>query len=182
MNKLLTLLASLLLLLPLGASGEPGDAEALTFLKKHAPEILTEITKLKATAAADYRSALDDARKAAADYGKLEAAGDTAAAAAYVKMYAIDFDAIGVADDIVASKDEAEKTRLTQKLRELIAASFDQWTKVEQARVRRIEKELAGLKSDLQTALREREKVIESDTARLIGESKSHQAAKKKSP
>ena len=116
MKPLLHLPAVLALLL-LSAAAQSIHADALTFLKKHAPEIHAEISALKNGEPADYRSALDDARKAAAEHAKLIATGDTKAAAACVKMYAIDFEAVGISDEIVASKDDAEKARLTTKLR-----------------------------------------------------------------
>lgn len=179
MNRLFHLLTVLALLL-LPAAGQSTDADALTFLKKHAPEIHAEISALKSSAPADYRSALDDARKAATEHAKLIAAGDTKAAAACVKMYATDFEAVGIADEIVASKDEAAKTRLTTKLRGLIDASFAQWTIVEQARIQRLDKELVALKTDYQQAVADRAKVVERDTAKLIEESRTFQKSKAK--
>lgn len=179
MKRLFHLLATLALLL-LPAAAQSTDADTVAFLKTHAPEIHAEISALKNSEPADYRSALDDARKAAAEHAKLIAAGDTKAAAACVKMYAIDFEAIGIADEIIASKDEAEKARLTTKLRGLIDASFEQWAIVEQARIQRLDKELAALKGDYQQAVADRAKVIERDTAKLIEESRAFQKAKTK--
>lgn len=169
-----------ILLVPAFANAQATDAEALAFLKKHAPPIHAEAVALKTTDPLDYSSVMEDARKAAADYAKLEAAGDTAAAAAYLKMYTTDFAATSVADELVLVKDDAEKDRLTKKLRQLIADSFDQWATVEEARVRRLEKEIAALKTDLQAALKHRERIITSDTAKLIEECKAHQAKKTK--
>lgn len=179
MKRIFHLLAALALLLaPVAAQST--DADALAFLKKHAPEIHAEISTLKNSEPADYRSALDDARKAAAEHAKLIAAGDAKAAAACVKMYAIDFEAIGVADEIIASKDDAEKARLTTKLRGLIDASFEQWAVVEQARIQRLDRELAALKTDYQQAITDRTKVVERDTAQLIEESRAFQKSKTK--
>ena len=105
------------LLLPLGAEENHGSyAAALTFLEKRAPEIYAEISSLRDSAPTDYRSALDDAAAAAEDCRKLEAAGETEAAGARLSMYEIDFEAIGVADEIVQSTDAAQTERLTQKL------------------------------------------------------------------
>ena len=179
MKPLFQLIAALSLLL-LPAAAQSTDAEALAFLKKHAPKIHAEISALEKSGPADYRSALDDARKAAADYAKLETAGDAKAAAAYLKMYAIDFEAIGIADEIVARKDAAESERMTKKLRGVIDASFEQWAIVEQARIQRLDKELAALKGDYQQAVADRAKVIERDTAKLIEESRAFQKAKTK--
>jgi hypothetical protein len=94
-------------------------------------------------------------------------------------MYRIDFAAISLSDQILRTSDADEKQKLTVRLRQLIAESFDQWIIVEQARIRRLEKELAGLKVDFQTALTDREKVIERDTLKLIEESRAYQAEKK---
>lgn len=173
-------LTVLLLLVASIATAGTTDADALSFLKQHAPGIHATLTELQATDAADYRDALNDVRKAAEEYAKIEAAGDTVAAAAYLKMYAIDFSAITVSDEILRSKDDAERRQLTARLRQLIAESFDQWAIVEQARIRRLEEDLAALKDDLHSALRDREKVIDSDTAQLIEESRAYQADKAK--
>ncbi len=177
MKTIRHLLAALALLL-LPAAAQSTDAEAFAFLQKHAPKIHAELAALKAAAPADYRDALDDARKAAADYAKLEAAHDPAAAAAFLKMYAIDFEAISVADDIVASKGATETERLTKQLRGLIEASFEQWAIVEQARIARLEKELAALKTEHTAAVANRAKVVDGDTAKLIEESRAFQKTK----
>lgn len=159
-------------------AGDTTDAAALAFLATHAPQIHAQVAPLEKSAPEDFRSAIDDAKEAAAEHAKLTTSGDTATAAAYLKMYAIDFDAIGVADEIVLTTDEAEKAKLTAKLRTLIAASFEQWTIVEQARVRRVEAELARLKAELQQAVSDKEKVIDKDTAALIGESRAFHQSK----
>jgi hypothetical protein len=178
--KTILCLFTLLVLPFMPATAQSTDAEALAFLKTHAPKIFAEISALKDVEPADYRSALDDARKAAADCTKFTAAGDTNAAAAGVKMYEIDFAAIGVADEIVASKDDAEKQRLTDKLHGLIDASFEQWVIVEQARIRRLDKELAALKSEVTNAITNRAKVVAADTAQLIEESRTFRKNKNK--
>ena len=100
MKTLLPLIAAFALLLP--AAAQSTDAAALAFLKTHAPKIHSRISALKDSEPADYRSALDDAQKAAADHAKLTAAGDTKAAAASLKMYELDYQAIAIADKIVA--------------------------------------------------------------------------------
>ncbi len=161
------------------AQAETTEADALAFLKKHAPDIHAKLTALKSADAADYANALEDAIQATEEHAKIEASGDTEAAAAHVKMYRIDFAAIALSDQILRTKDESEKQVLTTQLRQLISDSFDQWTIVEQARIRRIEKELNNLKTDLQKAITDRDKVIDSDTQKLIEESKAYQATKK---
>ena len=177
MKTLLQLIAALALLL-LPAAAQSTDAEALTFLKAHAPKIHAEISALKNSEPADYRSALADARKTAAEHAKLTVAGDAKAAAACLKMYEIDFEAIGIADEIVASKDTAETERLTKQLRGLIDASFAQWAIVEQARARRLEKELTSLKNELAAAMANRTKVVDGDTTKLIEECRAFQRTK----
>ena len=172
-----TLIALLFACGPLRAADMP-DAEALAILKTNAPQIHAQVAPLEKNDPQDFRSALDEAKEAAAEHAKLTASGDTAAAAAYLKMYAIDFEAISVADDIVLATDEAEKAKLTAKLRTLITASIEQWAIVEQARVRRVEAELAKLKTELQQALADKGKVIEKDTATLIEECREYQAKK----
>ena len=174
--------AILLLLLPAIALADVSEAEAIAFLKKHAPAIHAKVAPLKTSDPADYRSALDDAKKTAADFAKLEATGDQTATAACLKMYAIDYDAIDVSDAILATADAKEKERLTGKLRGLIDASFEQWAIVEQARIRRVEQELAKLKADLQAAITNREQVVERDTAKLIEESRAFQKTKGQTP
>ena len=67
---------------------------------------------------------------------------------------------------------------LTAMRRQRISESFDQWAIVEQARIRRMEKELATLKSDFQKAIANKEKVIETDTQKLIEESRAYQQTK----
>ena len=49
---------------------------------------------------------------------------------------------------------------------------------VEQARVRRVEAELAKLKTELQQALADKDKVIEKDTAALIEQCREYQKKK----
>lgn len=175
----------LLLLGLLAASLAPSlraqtDDDALAFLKQHAPEIHAKITSLKDRDPADYRDAMDEAQQAAADHAKIVASGDAAAASAFVKMYAIDFRAITISDAILASNDKAEQERLTAELRGIIDASFEQWAIVEQARVKRLENELANAKAGLEKAIRNRTKVVEEDTAKLIEESRAYQERKKK--
>ena len=176
--KSFTLLA--LLFLATFTFAEVTEADALAFLKQHAPEILNDITPLKTSDPADYQSALDDAKKATAEFAIIEAAGDTTAMTAYVKMYTLDYQAIDTADQLIAAKDEKEKVVLTTKLTELITASFDQWALVEQARVTRLEKELTNLKADLSQAVGHRAEVIEKDTAKLIEECRAYQTGKAK--
>jgi hypothetical protein len=178
MKTLLPLIAALSLLLP--AAGQSTDSEALAFLKTHAPKIHAEISALKDSEPSDYRSALDDAQEAAADHAKLAAAGDTKAAVACLKMYEIDYEAIAIADKIVATKAPIESEQLTKQLRGLIDASFAQWAIVEQARVERLEKQLAALKTELTDALANRAKVVEGDTAKLIEECRTFQNTKTK--
>ena len=177
MKTLIHCLALLIICGPLCAA-DMTDADALAFLKTHAPEIHAQVAPLEMSAPQDFRSAIDDAKEAAAEHAKLTTSGDTATSTAYLKMYAIDFDAIGIADDIVLATDEAEKAKLTAKLRTLITASIEQWAIVEQARVRRVEAELAKLKTELQQALADKGKVIEKDTATLIEECREYQAKK----
>jgi hypothetical protein len=155
------------------------DAGALAFLQKHAPEIHRQVAPLEKSDPQDFRSAIDDAKQAATEHAKFVAAGDTAAAAASLKMYALDFAAIGLADDIVQSKDDEETKQLTAKLREVISASCEQWAIVEQARIRRMEGELAKLKTELQAALADKNGVVEKDTAALIEECREYQRKKK---
>lgn len=174
------LIALLLTLCPVALRAELSESDALAFLRKHAPEILHKVAPLKTNAPEDYLSALDDAKKAAADYTKIETAGDAAAAAAYLKMYALDYAAIEVADEIVAAAGTADTERLTKKLRTLIDASFEQWAIVEQARIQRMETELTKLKADLGQAISGRGKVVESDTAKLIEECRTFQQSKAK--
>jgi hypothetical protein len=178
--KTILCLFTLLVLTLLPAPAQGTDAEALAFLKTHTPKIFAALAALKDAEPDDYRSALDDARKAAADHAKFSAAGDTNAAAAAVKMYEIDFAAIGVADGIVASKNDTEKQRLTNKLRGLIDASFEQWIIVEQARIQRLDQELAALKSEVANAITNRAKVVSADTAQLIEESRTFRKNQRK--
>ena len=177
MKTIQTILATLALL-ALPAAAQSTDAEALAFLQKHAPKIHAKISALQKTGPADYRDALDEARKAAADFAKIESAGDAPATTAFLKMYEIDFEAISVADQIVASEDAAETALLTKKLRGLIDASFEQWAIVEQARIARLEKELAALKTEHAGAIAKRAKVVDDDTAKLIDESRAFQKSK----
>jgi hypothetical protein len=172
------LILLILALVPALLRAQVTDADALAFLQKHAPEIHRQVAPLAKSDPQDFRSALDDAKAAAAEHAKFVAAGDTAAAAASLKMYALDFDAIGLADDIVQSKDDAETKQLTAKLREVIAASYEQWAIVEQARIRRMEAELAKLKTELQAALADKNGVVEKDTAALIEECREYQRKK----
>jgi hypothetical protein len=170
-----------LLLLTLHAAflhAELTDAETLTFLQKQTPELYQKVAPLEKSDPEDFRSAMDDAKKAATDHAALIAAGDTTTAAAYLKMYALDFQAITLADKIVLATDEAEKEKLTVKLKSIIAASVEQWTIVEQARIRRLEAELAKLKSEFEAAITDKSKVIEKDTASLIEECRDYQKQK----
>lgn len=167
---LVSLLACLGLSLGLSLGAAASDDDTLRFLEKNAPEIHRDILALKSTQPEDYRSSLDEAAQAASEHAKLVADHETAAAAACIKMYIIDFAAIGLGDDIAASTDKAELSQLTIKLRQLIAASFVHWEEVEAARLRRLEKNLAAIKNDYQEAVKNRDKVIDSDTAELIKE------------
>ena len=165
----------ILLALPLSLFAQNSDDEALTFLKKNCPKIHTEITSLKGDV---YVRAIAGAQAAAADFARLKEAGDSSVADAYLKMYEIDFEAIGVADEIAASTDEKETERLQEKLGKLIAASFDKWAVVEQARIARMERDLDKLKTELRTAVRERDKVIAGDTAQIIEAARKYRLGK----
>lgn len=173
-----TIFLFLLAFLPAFLHAELTDAETLAFLQKQTPEIYQQVAPLAKSDAADFRSAMDDARKAATDHAALIAHGDSSTAAAYLKMYEMDFQAITLADEIVSITDAAEKEKLTAKLKTLIAASLDQWTIVEQARIRRIEAELAKLKTEFQEATRDKTNVIDKDTAALIEECRNYQKQK----
>ena len=162
------------------ATPDDQDAASLEFLRKNAPAIHTIILSLKDGEPEDYRSAMSDAAEAAADHAALSAAGDSKAAEARLRMYVIDFDAIGVADEIAACKDEAKLPELKTKLRALIDASFAQWAIVEDARIRRMEKELAALKTAYADAVNRRAEVVESDAATLIEECREFQKNKTK--
>ncbi len=183
MKKLLLPLAITFIVIITAALGQTPAShavDALAFVQQHAPEVHSRLLQLQTTDDMDYRSALDEASQAAADHAKILATGDTAAAAAFVKMYVIDFRAISVSDKLVSATDEAEKAQLRIDLQKLIAQSFDQWIIVEQARIQRMERELAALKADFLKAQHEREKVIESDTDKLIEESRAYQQQKAK--
>ncbi len=156
------------------------DAETLTFLETNAPEIHAKVAPLETSDPQDFRSAIDDAKVAAAEHTLLIAAGDPSTAAAYLKMYALDFAAISTADQFLRATDPTEKDRLTTKLNELISASYDQWTIVEQARVRRMEAELTKLKAELAKALADKPGVVKKDTAALIEESREYIKSKSK--
>jgi hypothetical protein len=102
------LILLILALAPALLRAQVTDADALAFLQKHAPEIHRQVAPLEKSDPQDFRSALDDAKQAAAKHAKFVAAGDSAAAAAGLKMYSLDFAAISIANDIVQSKDKAE--------------------------------------------------------------------------
>ena len=156
------------------------EADALAFLQKHQPTIHAKVAGLKSTDASDYDSAISEAKQAVQSYARITSAGDTVAAAAYLKMYALDFEAISLSDAYLATKDESDRNSLKAKLQQVITASFDQWTIVERARVRRLEAELAKAKAELEAAVADRDLVILSDTDSIIEESRAYQAAKKK--
>ncbi len=157
------------------------DADALRFLEKNAPEVHQQVAPWEKSDPQDFRNAIDEAKTAATAHAKLIAASDFAAAEAYLKAYLIDFAAISIADEIVLATDEAEKQRLTAKLKERIAASLEQWANVENARIRRLESELAKLKAELQQALFDKASVIDKDTNALIAECRAYQQAKQAS-
>ena len=156
------------------------DADALKFLQKETPKIYEQVAPLEKSDAEDFRSAMDDAKKAATDHAALIASGDTSTAAAYLKMYELDFQAIALADEIVLTSDEATKQSLTDKLKVVIAASLEQWAIVEQARIRRLEADLAKLKAEFNEAIQNKSKVIDKDTASLIEECRDYQKTKTK--
>ena len=161
-------LFALLLILPAQLFAKDSDADTLTFLKTHCPEIHAEIVLLAEADPDDYRSAMDDATGATATYAAFVAAEDTPTARASLKMYEIDFEAIGIADELTLTTDKAKKESLTKQLRLLIDASFSQWAIVEQARLRRLENEISELKAELEKTISDRKNVIESDLQVLI--------------
>ncbi len=152
-----------------------GDQEnlAMAFLEKHAPEVRREIAALRDADAEGYRISVAEAAAAAREHGRLLELGDRPAAAAYLKMYQIDFDAVAVADEIVASEDEREIERLEEELRELVDASFEQWAIVERARVERLEREVAALRGDFEEAMANRKDVVRRDCQALLDETRA---------
>ena len=155
------------------------EADALAFVKQHHPAIHEKIVALKAADPADYESALDDAKKATADFARIQTAGDAVAAAAFLKMYALDFEAITLSDQYLSATTDAERAKLKAQLRAKIAESLDQWIIVERSRVKRLESELSKAKAAVEDAATNRDKVIADDTEALIEESRSYRSTKK---
>ena len=167
------LLIFFMLTLPLLAQSE---GESLSFLQKHHPAIHAKLQALKTTNRADYDSAIAEAEKAATDYARIEQAGDQPAATAFLKMYALDFEAVSLYDQFLTATDEIQRKEFKAKLRDVIAASFDQWQIVERARIKRLESELARVKAELETAVENRDTVITDDTEAVIEESRAYRA------
>jgi hypothetical protein len=179
MKTLFLILLTTFIVCPASCLAGLTDAEALAFLNKEVPSVFSQIAPLEQRDPQDFRSALDEAKEAAEKHAKLIANGETAAAAAAVKMYALDFAAISLADAFLLSTDETEKASLTVKLKARIAESFDQWLIVEQSRLRRLEAELAKLRSEISKAASDKTNVIEKDAASLIEECRQYQMKKK---
>lgn len=157
--------------------GEEEDL-ALAFLKRHAPEIHREVVSLRESDPKGYRDSVEEAAEAAREHAWLLKWGEKATAAAFLKMYKIDFDAIVVADEIVASDDDKEKKRLKEELRKLVDASFEQWALVEKARVERLEREVAALRRDFEEAMANREDVVAHDCEALLEETRAFRKSK----
>ena len=179
MKIYITTLIAFLATLPV-AFAEITDTEALGFLKKNAPEIHAQVALLESKDPQDFRSAITEAKEAAEEHALLIAASDNDSAAAYLKMYQLDFAAIRTADAIVLSTDEKKRAQLTAELSDLIAASYDQWAIVEQARVKRMEAELTKMKAELAKALADKSGLVKRDVATLIEECSAYQQSKKK--
>ena len=169
------LLIFFMLALPLLAQSE---TEALSFLQKHHPAIHAKLQSLKSTDRADYDNAIAEAEKAATDFARIEQAGDQTAAAAFLKMYALDFEAVSLSDQFLSASDDSQRQALKEKLRGVVAASFDHWEIVERARIKRLEAELTRVKAELETAVKNRDTVIKDDTDALIEESRAYRASK----
>ncbi|MEM8956073.1 MAG: hypothetical protein AAGD22_18105 [Verrucomicrobiota bacterium] len=144
----------------------------MSFLEKEAPELLEDFRWLKKNDPSGYRSSLEDATVAAHEYSHLLKIGEKKTASAYLKMYKIDFEAIGIADEIVTSTDEGERKQLKSSLRKLVAASYEQWVIVERARITRLEQEVARLRKDFESTIQDKAAVIDADVQSLIQESR----------
>ncbi|MEM7144661.1 MAG: hypothetical protein AAF591_05970 [Verrucomicrobiota bacterium] len=146
---------------------------AFAFLKKNAPGVLSEILLLENEDPEGYRVSVEEAAEAAREHGRLVELGERAAAAAYLRMYRIDFDAVAVADEIVMSGDNAERERMKEELRRLVDASFEQWLIVEKARVERLEREVAALREDFEAVKANRAEVVAEDCEALLEETRA---------
>ena len=153
------------------------EAETLAFLKKHDAEIHAFLLDLRQNDRADYRSALADAKIAAREHRNL-IEFDAAGAAAYLEMYRIDFEAIGVADQIVLTDDEDRRQELRGELRKLIALSFDQWVIFERAKLRKLAADVESMQQSLAADIKNKSAVVDHDIDALIAESRKYQKEK----
>ena len=174
------LLPMLLLFYPAYAEEITGrtEAEIQVYLEKHAPEIAEEARRLKPRHPSDYREVIDEARRAIAEFTKVNRFSPEGARA-YWEMYRTDFEAVWYSDQIAEKRKGIESDELKTELKKLIGQSFDYWLIYEKSKLKKIQADLARAETQLKQHEVNRLEIIAEDTESLIEESRRYLKEKK---
>lgn len=160
------------------AGAQNGDErDLLQFLKKNAPAVHESVLKLRDSAPADYQEALKESEEARMNYERVRRFSQEGAAAC-LEMFRIDYFAIGVADEIVLSKDPAERARLKADLTRMIEDSFDQWVIYERARIEQLERAIQQSRKKFEEEAGAKADVVAHDVEQLLEASREHRMGK----
>lgn len=152
---------------------EANEAALIDFLKKHVPEVHESILQLRKDDPVDYREALKEVADARAEYRKVVSYNDRAAVA-YLRMFELDFFAIGVSDQFVRSENREERKQLKEELTDLIDESFAYWVIYERARLDQLEKQLQKARQNFEKEAADKPGVVEQDVEQIIEDSREY--------
>ncbi|MFT5470149.1 MAG: hypothetical protein ACI8UO_005273 [Verrucomicrobiales bacterium] len=166
-----------LLFAVLASAQEADESELLSFLRTNTKEVYDSVVMLRETDPADYQEALIEAAEAMASYENVRQHSKKGAAA-YLKMFEIDYFAIGVADELVLSKDEKEQAELKAELTGMIERSFDQWVIYERARIEQLERAIKAAREKFDEEAATKESVVKQDMEQLLESTRAYQREK----
>jgi len=150
----------------MGGRGFMDETEVLPVIKKYDPAFAAKLEELKTTAPQKYRMAVMMTGKM---IGMSRMENDESLAAAAVKAGALEF---GVRE-LSAKYDkaaEAGKAGIKAELKLKVAELFDLRLKGQELRIRRMEKDVAKLKSNLESRKANKAKIVEERLGQLTGE------------
>jgi len=137
---------------------------ALAFARQHLPELHRRLVRALEE---NPRRAQPLLRHLWHQYQRVRELPPDVAEAATV-IYRTNIELFRTRRDILQAESPEEKERLVKRLRELVTRRFDSDLIVKDYRIRRLERELADLKAELQKRRQQREQIIEQRVKRWL--------------
>jgi hypothetical protein len=152
-----------------GAAGSVEEETIIAIIKKHNPAFAAKLEELKKIAPAKYRVVLFLAGKA---LGIARMENEESVAKDAVRTVVLEYETKELAIKYEKAAD-ADKTGLKAALKTKLAELFDMRLKGQELRVKRMEKDLAKLKSNLETRRAGKAKIVEERLGQMTGENPS---------